>query len=452
MALDASTIPASFGGYFLMNLLAILLYGILSTQTYMYLSNASQEVKFAKAVVILVWILESIHGALVIKLTYYYSVTSFDHPENLAVIVWSPGIIIMIQMMIVLVIQSFYLRRVYLLSGRSPVIPLLVGLALLARVGVGMVAAGYMYRFTTWFAYRHTHLTLAIFASVLSLSVVVDGMIAGILVYYLHTSRPSRTSFVTVFHWMSAYCIDTGALPVAFSVASLITFLIMRNNLIYAGLSTLATKLYAVSLLGSLNSHHTLQEKDIGANMCQRSMQMSSFRAAPSDDGETQPHGLLEIYRVQEVTNTLEEENYLPPASPSPLVGLVMRFTAVVAALAALGCSSVLSAPIHDIQDIFARNDFSELNIRDGIDAVHARDLELGNQLHKRREMRPPSAPVITVTSPDGEHQTVSPPPPPPHSGTKPSKDKDPLDEDPEELERQLADLKPLPIPDYDDY
>lgn len=54
-----------------------------------------------------------------------------------------------------------------------------------------------------------------------------------------------------------------------------------------------------------------------------------------------------------------------------------MRFTAVVAALAALGCSSVLSAPIHDIQDIFARNDLSELNIRDGIDAVHARDLEL---------------------------------------------------------------------------
>lgn len=65
--------------------------------------------------------------------------------------------------------------------------------------------------------------------------------------------------------------------------------------------------------------------------------------------------------------------------------------------------------------------------------------------------MRPPSAPVITVTSPEGERQTVSPPPPPPHSGTNPSKDKDPLDEDPEELERQLADLKPLPIPDYDD-
>lgn len=139
-----------------------------------------------------------------------------------------------------------------------------------------------------------------------------------------------------------------------------------------------------------------------------------------------------------------------------------MRFTAVVAALAALGCSSVLSAPVHNIQEIFARNDLSDLNIRDGIEALYARDLELyvpqrwsrscddsdlwyfyrGNQLHKR---------VLPLTGPRGIHpETID-------TSPKGKQDKDEVNKfgytakEWKELRRQLDKLEPLHVPEDDD-
>ncbi|THH19424.1 hypothetical protein EUX98_g8781 [Antrodiella citrinella] len=126
MALNASTMPEFFGGFFLLAMLAILLYGILSFQTFAY-SVRGTELQFAKAVIVSVWMLETIHSALVIHITYNYTIDDFDHAGNMRDIIWVTG------MLITLFIQSFYLHRVYLLGERSLVVPLVVGVALLGR-------------------------------------------------------------------------------------------------------------------------------------------------------------------------------------------------------------------------------------------------------------------------------------------------------------------------------
>jgi len=106
-----------------------------------------------------------------------------------------------------------------------------------------------------------------IFTTGLSLSAAVDILITGVLCYFLQKmcKRATCNSMAHVVNTMTLYTIENGALTCFTTTATLICWLTMRNNLVFLGVHFVISKLYANSLLFSLNTRQELCEMRKGS-------------------------------------------------------------------------------------------------------------------------------------------------------------------------------------------
>ncbi|KAJ7844894.1 hypothetical protein B0H14DRAFT_2775773 [Mycena olivaceomarginata] len=101
-----------------------------------------------------------------------------------------------------------------------------------------------------------------IFTTGLSLSASVDIMITGWLCYFLQKMRRRTASnpMAHVVNTLTLYTLENGFLTCVTTTASLICWLTMPDNLVFLGLHFVIGKLYANSLLISLNTRKELRE------------------------------------------------------------------------------------------------------------------------------------------------------------------------------------------------
>ncbi|KAJ7645010.1 hypothetical protein B0H17DRAFT_458712 [Mycena rosella] len=101
-----------------------------------------------------------------------------------------------------------------------------------------------------------------VFTTGLSLSASVDILITACLCYFLQKIR-RRTASTTMAHvvdTITLYTLENGSLTCLTTTASLVCWLTMPNNLVFLGLHFVISKLYANSLLISLNTRKELRE------------------------------------------------------------------------------------------------------------------------------------------------------------------------------------------------
>jgi len=107
-----------------------------------------------------------------------------------------------------------------------------------------------------------------VFTLGLALSSFIDVFITGALFYYLKKSR--RKSVTMSLNWvidtMLLYAFENGALTAASTILSMICWLAMPRNFVFMGLHFFISKLYANSLLVTLNTRETLRRgRSIGS-------------------------------------------------------------------------------------------------------------------------------------------------------------------------------------------
>ncbi|KAI0073471.1 hypothetical protein K474DRAFT_1677880 [Panus rudis PR-1116 ss-1] len=255
------TVEELLGGFLVELCLSLILYGITVAQAYVYYLTYPDDGKLVRSLIGAVIVLESLHTATTMHMAYHYTITEFGNLLGVGNIVWSTGVCAMSGMLIVLLVQGFYVRRVWILSRNNIFLTAALAFGVVVRVSFGMATSVLTWTLGTWPEFRSKvgpHITLT---TGLSLAATVDLAIALVLMYYLRAGKTGFQPTDRLIQSLMAYSVNTGAIIMVISIVILVTFLVLKDSLVFIGLVQVSNKLYANSLLGTLNARGVLRNK-----------------------------------------------------------------------------------------------------------------------------------------------------------------------------------------------
>ncbi|KAI0819007.1 hypothetical protein BC629DRAFT_690805 [Irpex lacteus] len=257
-------VSQTYGALLIGGMLAFYLSGIVSTQAFLYFRTFPQDRPRVKVLVLAVWFLDVLHSAFVCATVWYYLVTGLGNISALSRVHWSVGVTITITGVITFVIHCFFAYRVWTLSRRNiwitSVIVILSFLRTLSAFGTVIQLS----RLHTW---AHFHEVAAwSFTTGLVISACVDLLIAISIVYYLKKNRTGFERMDYIIDTIMVYTVENGMLTSLSVVASFICWLTMPHNFIFLALHFVITKMYANSLLATLNARKHIKDRSCHTN------------------------------------------------------------------------------------------------------------------------------------------------------------------------------------------
>ncbi|CAL1703632.1 unnamed protein product [Somion occarium] len=307
-------------------------------QAYVYMLNCKGDGPLLKSVVAAVALLETLHTAFIIHIIYTYAIEDFGNLEATGAITWSTASCVLIEMLVVGLVQGFYIFRIWIISGGSLVLTIVTSILLFARVsksehpypvehGVttivsilafGLGTSALLIKFKFYSTFRAQFGPLVTFTCGLSLAVAVDVLIAAILVYYLIRDKPGFKATENVVRTLVVYFVNTGVITMLVSIIILIFFFVFKESLIFGGMVLIASKLYSNSFLGTLNARQMLRRK---TQADVHSSELSTFRAGTRHDTTHPPD--IESFGFRHTQKTFDSEVSMTSA---PTVGEERRF------------------------------------------------------------------------------------------------------------------------------
>ncbi|KAJ7867154.1 hypothetical protein B0H13DRAFT_2670542 [Mycena leptocephala] len=242
-------------------LISYVLFGVTTTQTYIYYSRFPHDSWKLKALVAFVWICEVAHAICVGHTLYVYTISAYAHPERLA----GPTPVsletsALLAGVIVVCVQGFFSFRIYAFSKK-------ISLSILIWVMVFLRLLGSIIIFVTALrmpSLPHYEVQWGwLLAAVWSVSTANDLLIAATLVVLLRNQRTDvhrRTA--ALVEKLILWSIETGILTSAYSITTLACFLTMKENFIWVAFFVAGARVFSNSLLASLNSRATLRALD----------------------------------------------------------------------------------------------------------------------------------------------------------------------------------------------
>lgn len=99
--------------------IAIFLYGTATSQIYNYWQNFPYDYKLHRWTVGVVWLIDTIHTVLCVIAIYCYIIIDHGDLERMIHIVWSLAAAVATEVMLAGIVQSLYIRRVWILSQKK---------------------------------------------------------------------------------------------------------------------------------------------------------------------------------------------------------------------------------------------------------------------------------------------------------------------------------------------
>ncbi|KAI0793076.1 hypothetical protein BC629DRAFT_345771 [Irpex lacteus] len=249
-----SALELAVGPLLVLICVACILFGVFSAQVYFYWSNYEKDSAKLKSFVSFIWILEALHTGFCIHVLYFYFVTHFGDPVHGAgTIVWSCGVTVVLEVVIVSLTEGFYVRRIWHLSGKKYWVVAGPILLLIVRAIFSLYTVNFLYKFGTWENYRAHSSAQASLWTAFSLGLVADFSITSLLIWFLRTKRTKFAATNMKLAKLMHYTINTGAVTLVVS-AAIIGTISIQNSLLFGGLIEVVSKLYANSMLAMLNA------------------------------------------------------------------------------------------------------------------------------------------------------------------------------------------------------
>ncbi|KAF8883553.1 hypothetical protein BD779DRAFT_827924 [Infundibulicybe gibba] len=295
VSVQKQTVDNTIGAAFLGVIASAFLFGITTLQAYWYFHRFwRQDTLLHRISVGVLWSLDTFHLFLTIHSVYHYIVTGFGHLEGLAYITWSIKLQVAANVIIILMVQSLYTFRVWLLSGyHRGVLGYLVVSVVAGGFGIGIVLAYEIYTVNTFV--ELDEISWAVAAS-LATATTIDFTIATAMCYYLRKSKGSESRLNSRISRVMQYTLSSGLFTSACSLSAMFTYILMPNNFIFLGLQFLLTRLYVGSFLAMLNARERIppqhEEHSIGQSHLKLSVvkfQTPSLPSASSSDFSGSP-------------------------------------------------------------------------------------------------------------------------------------------------------------------
>ncbi|KAI0701759.1 hypothetical protein C8Q76DRAFT_240747 [Earliella scabrosa] len=253
----------TLGAAFLGTIATSCLYGITVVQTYIYYKRYSEtDPLYLKCLVFLLWVLDSLHLALITHAVYFYTVINFTNIIQLTIPTWSILSQIVVTGVSDLAVRGVFCHRVWKLSNRNW--PLLIAIIISSLVvfGGGMAFAVKGFRIPNFEALSEISDILYIS---LGSGVFADVLIAASLCFLLAKRRTGFARTDSTVRVLMLYSINTGGLTSLCALLCLLTYASMPNNFIFIAFYFVLPKLYLNALLATLNARRSLRETNSGA-------------------------------------------------------------------------------------------------------------------------------------------------------------------------------------------
>ncbi|KAG1763881.1 hypothetical protein CY34DRAFT_468273 [Suillus luteus UH-Slu-Lm8-n1] len=257
MSGDVVTVATVYGAILLGTCIGCGLTGIVFVQTVLYFKFYPSDSVYNKVLVLVVWALDMMHTILIIISVWESVIVNFDKPELMDLIPKALGLSVAITAAVTFLVHCFFANRVRKLTKKWYFAAPLVFLAFLRLLSACVSTTEIM-------RLRHYSLFIKpfpswVFTLGVTLSASVEFIITTVMVIFLGRSR---TGFATMNHIINSlilYTLETGSFTCAVTIASLICWMVMRHNLIFLGMHFAIAKLYANSLLATLNTRKRLR-------------------------------------------------------------------------------------------------------------------------------------------------------------------------------------------------
>ncbi|KAJ7789196.1 hypothetical protein B0H14DRAFT_3503267 [Mycena olivaceomarginata] len=241
--------------------IGLVLSGIVTVQCIIFYNLYPNEIRIRRLTVLAVWLLDLLHSTFIVISLYDYCVLFFGNTTRLDYIPWSVALSVVATAIQTLIVHWYFAHKIYKSSGNNWWITAPIVLLAFLRLFAASVSTTEMIRLHQFSAFTQRYPGW-VFTTGLSLSAAVDIIITASLCFILQKMRrrTASTPVARMVNTLTLYTLENGFLTCVTTTASLICWLAMPNNLIFMGLHFVIGKLYANSLLVSLNTRKELGE------------------------------------------------------------------------------------------------------------------------------------------------------------------------------------------------
>ncbi|KAF8150152.1 hypothetical protein B0H34DRAFT_177369 [Crassisporium funariophilum] len=237
------------------------LYGITCCQVIWYFRNYPRDTRGLKLMVVSVWFFETMHGVLVVNMLWYYLIRrgngespyQFYHCGHWTMIAQGiPAEICCVAT------ESFLLRRVYQITDRKK---LAACAAIPFLVAATLTIAYFVQRLRYPCSVQNTR-SNAVFGTSAILTTILDlglALATGVVLYGQRSGLHVRSTSLPMIRFLIVWTMTTGVLMAISTVAFMALFLVFPSDLFYLGVYLLHAKIYANTLLATLNSRSLLR-------------------------------------------------------------------------------------------------------------------------------------------------------------------------------------------------
>ncbi|EJF63153.1 hypothetical protein DICSQDRAFT_102187 [Dichomitus squalens LYAD-421 SS1] len=254
---SSDELTSTFGVLLIGFIFSVVLYGLTFFQTYIYYTRFPADHMGTKSIVGALWAMDTGATTLISHTIYNYLITNFLSAFDQLVTTKTFVAELVLAALLVLVVQCYYAFRVWSITDKQVVIPLLLALLALASCALNLASVASIAQ-QDLFAHIVTHNVKLIRGIASALSVVADFVIVGAMLFYMQPARnPGMVIAKGWFEKTVVFGFNRGTVFTAVQTLALIIFLAMPTSQAWILVGWVASKIYVNSLLAMLNFRNT---------------------------------------------------------------------------------------------------------------------------------------------------------------------------------------------------
>ncbi|KAN0080171.1 hypothetical protein V8E55_009737 [Tylopilus felleus] len=238
--------------------LGLILYGITCMQAFFYFRTYEHDTWRLKLTVVFLVLLETAHAAMTMWVIDDYLVAHYADIQTLESATWMSVLTYTLGLLIDFYVYLYFTWRIWLFTKSKWIVGLMTLLSI-SRTAISIVSTVFSLSKPTWDNYLTTYRTLLVVGN--TLFIVGDTFSACVMAYHLAQfrswaqalprNRPRRID--SLLNRLLMFAVATGALTSFVDLITLILTLSETPSLAFLSTILVQTRLYANSLLASLN-------------------------------------------------------------------------------------------------------------------------------------------------------------------------------------------------------
>ncbi|KAI0657245.1 hypothetical protein C8Q70DRAFT_1055782 [Cubamyces menziesii] len=268
---------STYGAMLLSTIIAAALYGVSVLQALYYYDKFPEDHWGIKITVAAVWVLDTASTVMNAHAVYYYLIANYNNPPALLTEVWSVQIEMLVTFTAVLVVQLFFIKRIFKLRPDFWYIPLfLVSRSIFfekdtitdpkqmivaaASYALIIVIAAHITSFKApWDSIATPQVNNPVIAN-WATGLFVDVSITAVLCWYLWSEKSGvRKRTHRMINRIIVFSVNRGAFAAVMQLLTFVTKFITPQNLVWFAFHNVLCKVYTNSMLATLNSRLALR-------------------------------------------------------------------------------------------------------------------------------------------------------------------------------------------------